>query len=352
MKRSERSLFAPLVLAMVVAGHQDGFATAHKVLSGVFEPETIRVAAGRLYVVEGASVLVYSLKDLSLVTRIGRQGEGPGEFKETDYWYNTVTVLPDHIFVDGYDKAARFSKDGRLLGEMKKPVGISKMVPVGANYAGLKLEHIEGERQYQCLYLLDGNLRFKRELCRQESPVQQLTRTIEMIPDVLNFTVWDDRVFVEKSREGLVIDVFDSEGVTIGRIEHESERIRPTQEHKARAVEDIKSDPFVKRMGYEAFASLSRFVWPDALPAITDFVAADGKLYVRTPGTLEGRERWLVMDQEGRVTDRVLLPPVGGAPLMARLYGVSYHAIDQGTLYFIKDDEATDEWELHAAEIR
>jgi len=347
-----KTLAAFLLAAATILQPGAAYPADRKILAGVFEPEAIKIAAGELYIVEKASVLVYSLRDLSLSRKIGRQGEGPGEFKETDYWYNTVTVLPDHIFVDGYDKAVRFSRDGRLLVEMKKPVGISKMVPVGANYAGLRLEHIEGERQYQCLCLFDANLRFKRELCRQESPVQQLSRTIEMIPDVLNFTVWDDKVFVEKSREGLVIEVYDAEGRRIGRIEHESERIRPTQEHKNRAIEDIKSDPFVKRMGYEAFARLSRFVWPDALPAITDFMAADGKLYVRTPGTLEGREKWLVLDMEGGVKDRVLLPPVGGAPLMARLYGVSYHAIDQRTLYFIKDDEATEEWELHAVEIR
>ena len=351
MKRNMCPVPIPLVLMILFVQVNVATAADKRVLTGVFEPEMIRAAAGELYVVEGSTVLVYSLRDLSLSRKIGRQGEGPGEFRVADFWYNTATVLPERIFIDGYDKVAYFAPDGKLLRELRKPVGIGKLVPAGNNYAGVKLDHVEGEIQFQCLYLLGPNLEFKTELCRQESPVQAMTRRIEMIPDVLNFAVWDNRIYVEKSREGFVIEIFGSEGGRLGRIENPTPQMPVTQKHKDEAVENVRNDPFVKRMGYEAFARFSQFAWPRALPAIRDFVVADERIYVRTPQTREGEENWLILDLAGRPLGSAFLPRMEDAPLMAHLSGVNYFTIHQKALYFIRDNERTEEWELHVEEI-
>ncbi len=102
--RNMNARFLSAILALIILG-AGGASTAEKrTLAGVFEPEMIRIADGSLYVVEGANVLVYSLADLRLKTKMGGAGEGPGELKVLDYWYNTLTILPEHVFLDGYDK--------------------------------------------------------------------------------------------------------------------------------------------------------------------------------------------------------------------------------------------------------
>ena len=325
---------------------------SQRALKGVFEPEMIAVAGQELYVVEGAQISVFSLEDLALVRTFGRKGDGPGEFKEEDFWYNTVTVLPDGVFVDGYDKVAYFTKDGRFLREAKKPVGISQVVPFGKGFVASKLDHLEGEVQYQCLYLYDANLKFQKELARQESWIQAMGRKTEMIPDVLNFSVWGDRLFVEKSREGFVIDVFDVHGTRLSRIESPQEKIPVTKDRQDEALETFKTDPFVKRMGYEKFKIFSEFVWPKVLPPIRDFAVADGRIYVRTSKTTGEKEAWVILDPEGRPVGRADLPQVDAAPLMAHVYGVHYYAVGGGKLYFLKDNAKTDEWELFIEEIQ
>jgi len=325
---------------------------SQRALKGVFEPEMIAVAGQELYVVEGAQISVFSLEDLALVRTFGRKGDGPGEFKEEDFWYNTVTVLPDGVFVDGYDKVAYFTKDGRFLREAKKPVGISQVVPFGKGFVASKLDHLEGEVQYQCLYLYDANLKFQKELARQESWIQAMGRKTEMIPDVLNFSVWGDRLFVEKSREGFVIDVFDVQGTRLSRIESQQEKIPVTKDRQDEALETFKTDPFVKRMGYEKFKIFSEFVWPKVLPPIRDFAVADGRIYVRTSKTTGEKEAWVILDPEGRPVGRADLPQVDAAPLMAHVYGVHYYAVGGGKLYFLKDNAKTDEWELFIEEIQ
>ena len=348
MKRA----FVPLILIVLAVCHRTGFAAGQRVLEGAFEPEMIRVADDALYVVEGPSILVYSLKDLKLLRKIAGPGEGPGEFKPADFWYNTVTVLPEEIFVDGFDKTVRFSKDGRLLGEARKPLGTSRMVPVGGNFAAVRPDHIEGEVQFQCLLLYDAKGVLIKELARQEAPVQSVTHRTEMIPDVLNFAVWEDRIFVEKSREGFVIDVFDSGGSFLYRIEQEHERTAVTEAHRNEAIEKFKTDPFVKRIGFEEFKRFSQFVWPKTLPAIMDLTVADGTIYARTSRSRDGKDRWLIMGLKGDVSGAVELPRVDDAPFLATLNGVNYHTVHDGHLYVIRNNERTDDWELFVSRIK
>ena len=334
------------VLAWLAVQPGGLFSRQQKVLAGVFEPEMMTIADDKLYIVEGPNILVYSLRDLSLSRKFGRQGEGPGEFKPADYWYNTVTVLPDHILVDGFDKLVYFSKDGRFLREAKKPIGLSRMVPIGNCFAAVRLEHIEGDVQYHCLLLYDANGKPLKELCRQESPVQQMTRKMEMIPDVLNFAVWEDKIFVEKSREGFVLEIFNSRGDFLYRIEKKIEKIPVTKIHQDDAIEGFKTDPFLKRLGFEEFKRLSMFVWPKTLPPIRDFAVEDGKIYVRTSLSREEKENWMVLDLKGETLFRADMPCLDNAPLLARLNGVHYYTINGHKLYFLRDNPKTDEWEL------
>jgi hypothetical protein len=349
--RLKRSLM-PIVCLILALQARAGSPVGQNTLTGVFMPEMITIAGDTLYVVEGPEVLAYSLKDRGLLRKIGGRGEGPGEFRAADYWYNTVTVLPDAILVDGFDKTVRFSKEGKLINEARKPVGFSRMVPVGENFVAVKLEHFEKELQFHCLHLLNAKGEFLKELGRQESPVQQTTRAFEMIPDVLNFAVWDDKVFVEKSREGFVLEIYDSRGERIGRIERKAERTPVTDADRNEAVEAVKTIPFVKRAGFEEFKRMSTLVWPDALPAIRDFAVAGGKIFVRTSKRRGDRENWLVLDMRGEILSDVYLPRVENAPLLATLNGVHYYAVHDARLYYLKADEATDDWGLFIAEFK
>jgi hypothetical protein len=345
-----RTLIMVFILAMHLVGPVNGLSGVKRTLAGVFEPEMMTIADSNLYIVEGTHVLIYSLKDLRLIKKIGGPGAGPGEFKPADYWYNTVTVLPDQIFIDGFDKTAYFSKDGQLLREAKKPIGLSRMVPIGDHFAAVKLEHLEGDVQYHCLFLFDANGNSLKEICRQESPVQQMTRKMEMIPDVLNFAVWEDKLFVEKSREGFVLEIFNSRRDRLCRIEKKIEKIPVTKTHENDAIEAFKTDPFLKRLGFEEFKRLSTFVWPKSLPPIKDFTVADGKIYVRTSLGRDGKENWLILDLKGKTLLRADMPRLDNAPLLATLNGVHYYAVHQNKLYFLKDNEKTDEWELFIEE--
>jgi hypothetical protein len=348
MKKS--ALAFVLVMAIVGPGH--AFPLEKKALPGIFEPGMITIGDGRIYVVDGAKILAFSLSDLSPAAQFGGPGEGPGELKATDFWYNTVTVLPDQVFVDGYDKVVYFSKDGSFIKEVKKPLGISRLVPIGDNFAALKPDHIEGEVQYQCLFLYDSDLEFVKELSRQKSPIQSLSRKTEMIPDVLNFSVWKGKIFVETSRVGFVIKVFDSRGNPLYLIQKPAKKIPVTPEHKELAIEAFRNDPFVRRVGFEEIKRSGELVWPASLPAIRDFQVVDEKIYVRTFRTQNDKENWLILDLKGQTLADVYLPRLETEPLMSSLSGIHCYAVHENHLYFLKYNEDGGAWELHSLEIR
>jgi hypothetical protein len=347
-----KKLAVAFILTAAIVSPGNAFLVDKRALAGVFEPGMIKIADGRIYVVEGAKILAFSLSDLSPVAQFGRQGEGPGELKVTDFWYNTMTILPGEIFIDGYDKAVHFSKEGRFIKEVRKPVGISQLVPVGNNFVAVKLDDIEGGVQYQRLSLYDSNLEFVKELSRQKSPIQSLSRKTEMIPDVLNFSVWEEKIFVETSRAGFVIDVFDNRGNRLYQITKPYKKIPVTQDHKQEAIETFKNDPFVRRIGFEEFEKFSEFVWPDSLPAIKDFMVVDGRIYIRTSRVLNGKEHWMILDLKGQSLGEAYLPRLETEPLMANLSGVHYYTIHENCLYFLGYNEDTEGWELHTERIK
>ncbi len=73
MKRLKLVLFV-LVFSVAIFGEQVA------VLEKVSRPETVSVDAENVYLTEGTTVYIYSLDHYNLVTKFGKQGEGPREF--------------------------------------------------------------------------------------------------------------------------------------------------------------------------------------------------------------------------------------------------------------------------------
>ena len=70
-----------------------------------------------LYVVDGYEIKLFSLKDAKLITRFGKNGEGPGEFPR----HPRITFFPYEIFVRAMGKVLFFKRDGKYISEKKSP---------------------------------------------------------------------------------------------------------------------------------------------------------------------------------------------------------------------------------------
>ncbi len=327
-------------------------AKEHGTLPEIMKPEMIRVSGNELFVVQGAQVFNYSLKNLKLLRTIGRKGEGPGELPVSSFWHNTVTVYPDSLFIDGFNKVLYFNRAGKLIKEVKKKGNIFQTYRLGKHFLVLDQVHTEGNTQYQVLNLYGVNFRKIKELCRQPSGIQPRRKMTDLVPDSLHFQVYRDRLYVERSPQGFLIEVYDETGKKLYDIRQKTEPLPLTAEDKARALQRFKDDAPVKEMGFENFKrNVSDIRYPKHFPAIRSIDVSKDKIYVRTFKRKKGKEECVVMDLTGKTPARTYLTRLENAAFLPYFLGIRYYTIHDGTFYYLKENEEEETWELFSEAI-
>ena len=94
-------------------------------------PTGIRVADGRVFIIEENSISIYSEENFRLIKKFGRRGEGPGEFKYPPF------LIPQagRLLILNFDRYFLYSLEGELLEENKMPLNYNywffPLLPVG-----------------------------------------------------------------------------------------------------------------------------------------------------------------------------------------------------------------------------
>jgi hypothetical protein len=311
------------------------------VLTNIYDPGMITVSKKEMIVVDGPTVYVFSLPEVSPKLSFGKKGQGPGEMSSSPYLYNRSIPCPEGYFVDSQEKVLYFSEDGTFIREKKKPIGVSSIAPVGKNFVGSKLTVIEDKTQYQTIVLYDEQFEIIKELARDISPAQSVRATTEIPLDALNFAVYGEKIYVEKSRKGFVIEVFNNAGELAQEIKKDIKRRSIGGREKKALLEDFKEDPSIKAFGFDNVIQQTRLIYPDYLPAITGLVIADDKLYVRTSQKYAVPTEFQVLDLEGKELGHFQVSGLTDIPYVAHLNNVNvkYYAISRGKFYYLTFDE-------------
>jgi hypothetical protein len=331
------------------------------VLSDVLKPECIEVSKDRLYVVQGAEFLAYSLAGPELIAKFGRKGEGPGELKVTPLISNSITALDNQLFIEGLSKVMYLTKDAQLVKEIKKTGAFNtlKVLPVGENYAAIRMINPTetDKKHYLGLALLDGKLGVLKMLYKQEFPEKE--NDIDMVTDSIHFAVYKDKIYVEESTKGFFIEVFDSKGNKLSEIKKQFDAQKITGKDKEAIFKNFEKDGLVKMMvqmkgGWENFKKSMNFIYPDVFPHIQDIIVTDDKIYVSTFERKDGTGKYIVMDLKGNILGTPYLPIPEEASFLAKTLGRDnrFYGITQGKFYYLKENEETEEWELHSVMIK
>jgi hypothetical protein len=344
-----------LILFLLAAG--TGFPARIGTLPQVLKPVGAAVDEDSLYVVEGATVSVYSLKDLRFVRKFGREGEGPGELKNTPFYVNKLVVLPGNIMLEGLDKIIFFSKQGKLEKEIKKKsLLIVQTLPIKNNFVVCRhRREKDPDVAYNCITLHNQDMEEIKDLyCMKHfDQGRPPSSEMDMLMDIPGFKVYDDKIFIEESPKGFVIEVFDSQGSKLSQIDKSYEKIKLSDSHKNEILDRFKSDPLIKRGGgWEQFKKTTKMIFPDTFPAIKNFEIANGRLYIQTYKMVEGKAEYVVTDLKGKLIKKAYLPRFQPPSLLADALGIKLHAIQKDKLYYLKENEENEIWELHVEEIK
>ncbi|NIM13038.1 MAG: hypothetical protein GTO45_13005 [Candidatus Aminicenantes bacterium] len=327
-----------------------GFGFAAKVGSfpELINPERILVDGGKIFITEGIHVFIYSLKDLKLVKKVGKEGEGPQEFKRFPWpWLPSLRVFlqPDRIFVNSMSKVSFFTREGKFIKERKKQNVWHVFMPFEDKYIVFALT-LEKRVSYITYSLYDSDFNKEKEVFREVNPDQEGKKMDPILMSLIKqvfFRFGDGGKFFFPGFDNK-IHIFDKTGNDVGTIDIPCSKVPVTSELKNKFIDYFKRDIRYKQV-FEF--EKNRMKYPNHLPLLKDYRVGDGKVYVI--GNKKENEKYetFIYDLDGKLLKKVWLPLVDKDIL--ELYPFT---IAGGKLYQLIENEDEEEWELHVTEIK
>ncbi len=306
-------------------------------LPQLLKPNTLVVDDNQIYIADGTSIYIYSLKDFGLKKKFGRDGEGPQEFKRKIY---VIDIQDDHIVVNSLGKVSYFAKDGKFIKEMKTPPQHLRFRPLGKKFTGVST-FAENRVMYNGINIYDANFKKELEIARMEHEVQ-FGKGTSVFAWTKSSDTCENKLLTATGKD-FVINVFDENGKKLGPIKTKYEKIKVTDKDKEKVIHLLKTDPETK----EYFEMLKPIKISDYYPAIREIMAADKKVYVLTWKCENGNVECFIFNIDGRFMKKVFIP------LQARnIVDLYTFAIKNEKCYQLIENPDTEEWELHGSEIK
>jgi hypothetical protein len=310
-------------------------------LPGLLKPYQVRVDESKIYIVEGAAICIYSLKDFSFLKKFGKEGEGPQEFIIPPPGGVEIVVQPDFLLVSSPGKISYLTKEGEFKKEIKvTAIMHSGFFPIGKSFVGFGMKQ-EDNIIYYTINIFDTDLKKGNEVFRFKSPLQPGKVDFITASRRPLLSTFENKIF-HGGEEGEIY-VFDASGKKISTISHKYEKVKLSDKHKKRYIDFFKTDPRFKQ-GWERFRDGVQF--PGYFPVIRDLTVSDGKIYVLTYKEKEKKREFYLSGIDGKQLKKIMLPLPEMNPL--ELYP---YTIRNNTLYQIIDNDDSEEWELHITKI-
>lgn len=324
------------------------FIFAEKVLDlpELNRPFFIRMDDERLYITDGPTISIYSLKDYSFVKRFGKSGDGPREFRVNPNRSAGSVVIalgPDYILANSLTRIAYFKKDGTFIKERKTSIPGGRLQPIGNNFVGESFIQ-DNNKIYMVKNLHDSNFKFIKELHRRENFFQQEGDLNPFYSTPTRCQIYDNKIFINGTEEDVVIHVFDSSGNKIYNINHRCVKTKVTEEYE-KGIRNWYRTYLGVRRSYNLV--IDRLKFPKYFPAIRMFHVANQKVYVLTYLKKNEESEFLIFYIKGKFLKKIVVPL---AEKDERLYYP--YTIGNGKIYQLIENEDEEVWELHVAEIK
>jgi hypothetical protein len=302
------------------------------VIHNIQKPRALDIRANRLFISQGFIHHVYAPDTFVLQTKIGKRGEGPGEFKSPPRY----RALKDSIFADTVFKCAWFALDGTLIKEIKK-TSRGFYIPIQNKYVFSKIS-LDFKKRIGIITVsvMDEQYNIVKAIASGEEEDVNIhlssdtgKETKIMIPHYFAAAANSSRIFVADSKQGFFISVFDTGGNKIKTITRKPRQTPVPESFKKEAMQALKQTREWPRIRN------NQFLFYEFFPEIKGFMVDDKYIYVETHKKEGEESRFLVLDMRGRLVKEVYLPAEDTEYVF---YG--------GFYYYLKENEETEDWEL------
>jgi hypothetical protein len=321
------------------------FAFAEKVivLPDLVNPNSIIIDNDNMYITEGTSVYIYSLKDFKLLKKFGGKGQGPGEFITLPGIDMRLYILNNHLFINSISKISIFTKKGIFVKEIRTKKRDADFQPMDKIFVGSSVI-MKDKVQYQIINIYNANLKKIKEIFRQKTPFQPDNLITGFNPliqfqSTSQFYSMCNRIFI-KDNNG-IIHVFKATGKEIFLIKHNFEKLKVTNNHKEEVYNYYKNHPGTK-MIFKAIKNKMKF--PTYFPYIRNYKVNDNRIYVLPYAKKNGISCFYIFNMKGKLVEKI--PVKIEEKNILELYPFF---IKGRKLFQLVENE--EEWELHIKSI-
>jgi len=312
--------------------------------SELMYPRTIDIDSEKIYITDDYSIFIYSLKDFKLIKKFGRRGEGPGEFKINP----KIKILSDSIWIkSGREKISIYSKEGKLIKDIRVPIKFFLFFPVKNNFVGMQsMRFYQGGGSIFTIKIFDPEYGIKKEIYEfsEYSGKKGGKMNYGVFKTLILWKTYKDKIYVGDMEKGFYMTVFDHNGKKLYEIKKKYKKIPVTKE--------IKKEWMNQFDGSRASIIKDRFnfVFPEYFPAYKGFTIANDNIYFFTYKKKNNKNEIVIMDLKGN-NQRSVYIDIAGVRYVPGI-GLKKGTIHNHKFYQLKENIDNELWELHTENIK
>ena len=311
-------------------------------LEQLINPNKIAVKNHQIYIADFPHIYIFSLKDFSLLKKIGKKGAGPGEFlprSSKDRFY--IYILDDAIFVESNGRVSFFTLKGDFLKEFNVAASGYKFQPCQNGFLGKK-KIAEKQTIYGTLNLYDSNFKRLKEVYRVKYPIQPGRDILVFNPDDFRYYTGENHLYIRDTKN-FAVKIYNKNFQPVSILERNNYTLRKI------LPDDIKKMHLVFKVSLkERYEELKhRLKFPDTFAAIRNIIIDNDKLYIITFKKQVKGVECFIYTPEGAFVRELHIPLISENILQYYPY-----TICKGILYQLIENEETENWELHIFKTR
>jgi len=317
-------------------------------LPDISRPSIFLVNHDKIYILEDATVYIYDIKNLKLIKKFGKAGEGPKEFKydANDGRPMTMSFYKGKLIVNSTNKMSFFDLDGNYLSEKKIPVD-RILFPVKDKYLGIgPTMNTEKKKQFLGFTLYSNDFKTADVIFLSDF---EMSNTVKILLPMTTYTynpVYKDKIYVNSKAEDFRIEVLNGDGKLEYAIKKEFAKIKMPGNFREEALEYFRTSPRYKR-AYEFVKKVLQI--REYYPQIRDIQIVDNHIYVlsfKRKGDLWELRK---LDLKGNEKGLAYIPLTEYE--LISFYPVFY-SIYKDKVYTLVEDEDEETWKVHVTEFK
>jgi len=264
-----------ILLSCIFILFEFSFGNKSIVLKELMKPSAIYVGNERLFISEGTSIYIYSLKNYSLINKFGKKGEGPGEFRNT---IGLIVPTNTGLIINSVGRLSYYTTGGELIKSFRTGIIPPQFnyFPVKDKFVGISM-NFKQLNSYFCVSIFDKEFNRQKQLLK----IQQTKngKIFFFAPQIAinSYFVYENKIYI-LSKNNSAIDILNYKGDKLKSFKHGFKKTKFNKKEKQIFLKLLNKS--IKSMKKLSFNLKDNIMLPEYYPIITKLKVSNKIIYI------------------------------------------------------------------------